>query len=155
MKHFTIPELCASATANAKGIDNTPGQTELENLISLVENILDPIREQWDAPVIVSSGYRCPKLNAAVGGKNGSDHTKGLAADLQPKKKDEASIRSLFETICNMRNLPFDRVLLEHNKAKTTWWVHIAYDPQRPLVGPGYCTQYAQRIIIKDYESNR
>ena len=61
MKYFTIVELTKSATASRRGIDNTPSSTIKANLTELVDNILDPLREAWGAPIIVSSGYRCPK----------------------------------------------------------------------------------------------
>ena len=64
MKYFTIEELTASATAKRKGISNKPTADIVAALERLVENVLDPLREAWGAPIIVTSGYRSPKLNA-------------------------------------------------------------------------------------------
>ena len=82
MKHFTIHELTRSATADRKGIDNTPSKQVIENLTALVDNVLDPLREAWGKPIHVNSGFRSPELNRAVGGVPGSQHMKGEAADI-------------------------------------------------------------------------
>ena len=68
MKFFTIKELTRSSTALRKKINNSPTEEVKNNLIELVDKILDPVREKWGKPIIVSSGYRCPTLNVAVGG---------------------------------------------------------------------------------------
>ena len=68
MKYFTISELTKSATAKRLGINNTPALTERNNLEQLVNKILDPLREAYGAPIIVTSGFRCYLLNRAVGG---------------------------------------------------------------------------------------
>lgn len=83
MKHFTMQELASSATAERKGIDNTPDQKAAAALTVLVANVLDPLRDAWGKPIVVNSGYRCPKLNRAVGGVARSQHTKGEAADIR------------------------------------------------------------------------
>jgi len=77
MKYFTIPELTASAKARALGIDNTPPPGVKIKLSTLVNNLLDPIREKWGGPITVNSGYRCPTLNKAVGGVPTSQHVRG------------------------------------------------------------------------------
>lgn len=82
MKYFTITELTKSATATKQGIDNTPSAEVTANLTALVDKVLDPLREIYGKPIYVSSGYRCPKLNKAVGGVSNSQHLKGEAADL-------------------------------------------------------------------------
>lgn len=74
MKYFTLEELTNSATAKRRGINNTPDESSRKNLIALVENILDPLREAWGAPIIVTSGYRCGRLNKAVSGAAKSQH---------------------------------------------------------------------------------
>ena len=68
MKYFTIAELCRSTTADNKCIDNTPAPEIREKLQTLIEELLDPIREAWGKPIRVNSGYRCPALNQAVRG---------------------------------------------------------------------------------------
>ena len=83
MKYFTLNELTYSSTAKQKGINNTPNTTIKANLINLVDNILDPLREAYGKPIIVTSGYRCTELNKAVKGASNSQHVKGEAADIR------------------------------------------------------------------------
>ena len=82
MQHFTIQELSASATAERLAIDNTPPRAAQQMLTVLVEQLLDPIRRRYGAPIIVTSGYRCPALNTAVGGVANSHPIVGCAADI-------------------------------------------------------------------------
>src|SRR5262249_38545639 len=73
--HFTLAELTYSDTANARGIDNTPDGDATEQLTDLCNETLEKIRALCGGnPVIVSSGYRCPQLNSAVGGASNSAH---------------------------------------------------------------------------------
>lgn len=86
MKHFTISELTHSDKARELHIDNTPFSYEVvDNLTNLTENLLDPIREAWGKPIIITSGYRSDALNKAVGGSKTSAHRFGLAVDVVPK----------------------------------------------------------------------
>jgi hypothetical protein len=126
MKYFTIKELCNSATAKAKGIDNTP-TTEVEaNLTALIENILDPLRTAYGKPIRVSSGYRCPALNSAVGGVKTSQHRNGQAADITVDSRTENM--KLFKLIQSL-NLPFCQLIFEKGNRKTgPDWVHVSYD---------------------------
>ena len=70
MKYFTIAELCKSKTAMERGIDNTPTKEAIERLTTLVDNVLDPLREAYGKPITVSSGYRSPKLNSVTKGSS-------------------------------------------------------------------------------------
>lgn len=78
--HFSLAEFTRSAKANELGIDNTPPQEIVPRLI-LVAELLERIRSTLGSPVIITSGYRCPELNIAVGSDNNSDHPRGHAAD--------------------------------------------------------------------------
>ena len=82
MQHFTIQELSASASAERLAIDNTPPRAAQRMLTILVEQLLVPIRRRYGAPIIDTSGYRCPALNTAVGGVANSHHIVGCAADI-------------------------------------------------------------------------
>lgn len=121
MKYFTIAELCASSTATAKGIDNTPTPGITQNLERLVANVLDPLREAWGKPVVVTSGYRCPELNKAVGGAKNSHHMQGMAADISTGNKVDN--RRLFQKILDL-GLPFTQLIDE----KGFSWIHVSYD---------------------------
>lgn len=84
MKYFKIQELVRSQTATAHSIQNVPTAEAVKNLESLVLNVLDPLREAWGGPIIITSGYRCEELNARVGGAKYSYHRLGMAADIRP-----------------------------------------------------------------------
>ena len=119
MKHFTIKELSHSDTALAKGIDNFPTAEAISNLIKLVDNVLDPLREKYGKPIRVSSGYRSAILNRSVNGATSSQHRLGEAADITTGSKDEN--RKLFEIIKN--EVLFDQLIDEKNFS----WVHVSF----------------------------
>ena len=122
MKYFTIQELTISNTAQRKGIDNTPDQKAAAALTALVANVLDPLREAWGRPIVVNSGYRCPKLNRAVGGVARSQHTKGEAADIRTLSNRRWENEQLFKLIVQLK-LPFDQLIDEHGYS----WIHVSY----------------------------
>ena len=97
MKYFSINELTSSATALREGIDNRPNKCAYHLLHVLVDQLLDPIREAWGEPIVVSSGYRCKQLNALVGGAKYSHHILGCAADIIAGNR--ADHRRLFRLI--------------------------------------------------------
>ena len=126
MKHFSVSELTSSATALREGIDNRPPTSAYHLLHVLVEQLLDPIREAWGAPIVVSSGYRCKELNALVGGAKNSHHLLGCAADLIAGSKAEH--RKLFKLIQQMQQagkIRFTQLILEGDGR----WIHISYVP--------------------------
>lgn len=81
-KNFSFEELTFSATARQKGIHNLPNPPQIENLRKLCEKVLQPVRDNFGAPITVTSGFRSTALNKAVGGAPGSQHLKGEAADI-------------------------------------------------------------------------
>ncbi len=123
MKYFTIQELTRSTTAQLRGIDNTPSQQVIENLVALVDNVLDPLREAWGAPLRVNSGYRCRELNKAVGGVPASQHMLGQAADITAG--DRRANRELYSLLRHL-DLPVDQAINEHDFS----WLHISYGPR-------------------------
>ncbi len=123
MKYFTIEELCRSNTAKAKGIDNTPNKEHKEHLVELIENILDPLREAWGSAIIVSSGYRSPALNKAVGGSSTSAHCRGYAADISPANGKMTEFKAFVKKWLKDKN--FDQYINEF-KGKSQW-VHVGY----------------------------
>lgn len=122
-KNFKLEELTASATAKRLGIINAVGHQEVANLCALVHHILQPLRDAMQEPIKIGSGYRCPRLNKAVGGVANSQHTKGQAADLCIDG-DKAKGRRWFAWI--MDHCDFDQLIWEHN-AKGSYWVHVSY----------------------------
>ena len=126
MKYFSLDELCASATAQREGIDNRPPKCAYYLLHVLVDQLLDPIREAWGEPIVVSSGYRCKELNALVGGAQHSHHLLGCAADLIAGSK--ADHQRLFQLIQQMQQegrIKFTQLIAEDNYR----WLHISYVP--------------------------
>ena len=126
MKYFSIKELTKSETATKKGIDNTPNAGQVKNLEALIDNLLDPIREQWGAAIYVTSGFRSIALNKAVGGVANSHHLGGYAADLTVKS--QAGNKALFEMI-RCSNLRWTQLISEKTTAHGCGWVHISYVP--------------------------
>ena len=126
MEFFTIHELTASATAQREGIDNRPTECAYHLLHVLVEQLLDPIRKAWGAPIVVSSGYRCRELNELVGGAKHSHHLLGCAADLIAGNRDDR--RRLFNLIVQLQQggrIRFTQLIWEGNGR----WIHISYVP--------------------------
>ena len=81
-KNFSWNEFEHSDTAKRLGILNVVSSFEVrDNILELVDKVLQPLRDAWGKPIKINSGYRCEKLNKAVGGVPTSQHTKGQAAD--------------------------------------------------------------------------
>ena len=120
--HFTLAEMVASQTASRKGIDNNPTKDEVRALRALCQNILEPVRLHFGAPVIVSSGYRGPKLNRAVGGSKTSQHCSGEAADFTVQGFSNLKVCRWIEA-----NLPADQLIYEFGE---NGWIHCSYGPR-------------------------
>ena len=122
--HFTIEEMYASDTAKRLGIDNKPTTQKMINLVYLCAFVLEPLRVAMNEPIKIGSGYRCEKLNKAVGGVYNSQHLKGQAADLCIDG-DIKKGRRWFNYIKD--HLPFDQLIWEHNPKTGSYWVHVSY----------------------------
>lgn len=125
MRYFTIEELTHSDVAKSKNIDNTPNYLQEKNLEELVDNILDPLREKYGKPIIVTSGFRSNYLNTILNGADNSQHLEGMAADIRTKKDTKSENKKLFDLIIEL-NLPFDQLIDEYDYN----WVHVSYSPQ-------------------------
>lgn len=122
--HFTIEEMYASDTAKRLGIDNKPSVQQMINLIYLCAYVLEPLRVAMKEPIKIGSGFRCQKLNKAVGGVYNSQHMKGQAADLCIDG-DIQKGRKWFDYI--RKNLPFDQLIWEKNLETGSCWVHVSF----------------------------
>lgn len=123
-EHFTLEELCASQTADRLGIDNTPPGSVVINLTKTAHG-LEMIRALVQCPVVVSSGYRSPKVNAAVGSKPTSQHITGNAADISAPGFGPA--KKLMEAIYKQRaTIKYDQLLLEF-AGNGGGWVHVSW----------------------------
>jgi len=124
--NFTLEELTSSNTAKAKGINNTPGAIEKQNLKLLAQTVLQPIRDKYGKPISVTSGYRCPKLNAAVGGSKTSQHLKGQAADIKCTATSKAELFNLIKSMINKGELTVGQLIWEYGTKKEPNWIHVS-----------------------------
>jgi len=127
-KNFSLNELTKSQTAERKGIDNTPSAEHQENLKSLCEMILQPIRDHFGQVVSVSSGYRSPELCTAIGSKITSQHAKGQAADFEIFGVSNKELADYID-----QNLDYDQLILEYWKGEdelNSGWVHCSFNTQ-------------------------
>lgn len=120
--YFTLAELTKSVTAARHKIDNTPPLEVMANLQYGVDMVLDPLRRIYGHPIIITSGYRCGKLNKLVGGVSNSWHTKGNAADIHISSEEDAQIK--FDILKKLPSV--DTVLFEHSN--TAQWLHVQWD---------------------------
>lgn len=120
-EHFSMEEMIRSQTATEKHIDNTPPDAAIRNLKILCTQVLEPARAKFGRPIIITSGYRCAKLNALVGGVPKSYHTKGMAADIRIE-----NIRDAYNLAKILGNQPLtDLVLIEHSSSAQ--WLHVQW----------------------------
>lgn len=117
--HFTLAELTRSDTAQARGIDNAPSPTHLANLMRLAATLEEVRAALGGMPILISSGYRSPALNRAVGGSSTSDHANGLAADFTCPRF--GSVMQVCQVI-SISDLQFDQLIYEQG---ATEWVHL------------------------------
>lgn len=124
--NFTLKELTKSDTATRLGLENNPDDEALENLKTLCEKVLQPVREHFGKSVTVNSGYRSPESNAAVGGSKTSDHCKGQAADIEIDGLPNPELAAWI-----MENLEYTQLILEFytQGQPNSGWVHVSYDP--------------------------
>ena len=122
--NFTLNELIYSDTAIRKGIFNNPNDEQINNLKLLCENILEPVRNNFNSPVIINSGYRSPEVCLAVGSTIKSQHTKGQAADFEIVG---IANKDLADWVVS--NLDYDQCILEfwNENEPNSGWVHCSY----------------------------
>ena len=126
MKYFKISEFTQSHTATAHSIANVPTAEAVKNLELLVTRVLDPLREAWGSPIIVTSGYRCPELNARVGGVKTSYHLRGMAADIRPQNGFLYELYAFVERMFVDNKMSITECYIDHRKG----YIHIAYDAE-------------------------
>ena len=120
-KHITLAEATKSNTATRLGIDNIPPQAIIERMTETAEKVFEPLRETL-GPIRVSSFYRSPELNRAIGGSKNSQHCTGEAIDLQAVTVSNAV---LFNAACDLSD--FDQIIWEFGTLEEPDWVHISY----------------------------
>lgn len=115
--HITYLE----ATRTSTGLPNEPNADQVESMVLAANRVFEPVRRFINAPIIVSSFFRSPKVNAAVGGSATSQHVKGEAIDI--KRTGQNS--KIFEYIKN--KLTFDQLIWEFGTDTEPAWVHVSY----------------------------
>jgi zinc D-Ala-D-Ala carboxypeptidase len=121
-KNFYLSEFLVSQTASRHKINNTPSQSAINNLTLLCEKVLQPIRDNFNQPVIISSGYRSPRLNDMVGGSKTSQHMTGQAADFYIAGMKNWDLAQWIHS-----NLNYDQLILEYYTGGFSGWVHVGY----------------------------
>ncbi|MBL4791292.1 MAG: hypothetical protein JKY60_20355 [Kordiimonadaceae bacterium] len=127
--HFVLSEMVASAVAKGKGLNNVPREEcDLANLKALCLNVLEPIRDSFGRPVIITSGFRCCTLNRLIGGAPNSQHTMGEAADFIIKS---VPAYDAAKAIRYSDQVDFDQLIYESRisgkTGKVIEWVHVSH----------------------------
>jgi hypothetical protein len=123
-KDFTLQELSKSEIADRNHINNIPTADQITNLILLCQYILQPIRDHFNKPVDITSGYRSPQLCLLVNSKSTSQHTLGQAADFKIKGLPNKVVSDWI-----VNSLDYDQCILEFWKPEepNSGWVHCSY----------------------------
>ena len=121
-EHFTLEELCRSRTARRQKIPNVPLGCHIMRLKNLCEKVLEPTRQHFGVPLVVTSGYRCEAVNRMVGGSATSQHRQGEAADFQIEGC-APGMREVWQWM--KENVPYDQLILESRKDGTRW-IHVS-----------------------------
>ena len=126
--NFSLHEFTRSQTATRHNIDNTPDDEVIENLKSLCMGVLQPVRDYFMKPMIISSGFRCQELNSRINGSPNSQHVLGQAADIEVLEVGNLELSDWIH-----HNLSYDQLILEfHNPEKDphSGWVHVSYSTE-------------------------
>ena len=124
--HFTIGELTKTS---AMGIDNTPSHAAVLNLKNLCENWLEPLRQRYNKPILINSGFRSEAVNKAIGGVKGSNHLTGCAVDIRVTGIEQAiRYACILLDIADESKRDYDELLIERSP-KGTYWLHFAVRP--------------------------
>lgn len=124
-KHLELAELIRSESAKRAGISNMPTPEHIANLKKLANNVFEKIREHFDRPIFISSGYRSIDLNKIIKGAQSSQHSTGEAIDIDMDGTDVTN-KEIFEFI--KFNVSFDQLIWEFGTDKNPDWVHVSYE---------------------------
>lgn len=124
-KNLTLAEATKSQVASRRGIDNTPNAEQISNLQLVAQHVFQPIREHFDVPVAVTSGFRSKQLNTVIKGAKNSEHMSGCALDLDADVYGGVTNKEIFDFIKD--NLDFNQLIWEFGDAKNPDWVHVSY----------------------------
>jgi|SRR6056300_954906 len=123
--HISMKEALRSNTAQRLGIDNMPDNETLVTMQVTAQHIFEPLRNHFNEPIYISSFYRSPELNKAIGGSAKSQHCKGEAIDIDDVYS-KASNADFFNYIKD--KLEFDQLIWEFGDNENPAWVHVSYN---------------------------
>lgn len=125
-KNLSLSEVTKSQTAVRLGINNTPDdEWVIQNLKAIAEHVFQPLRDSFKCPIYVSSGYRGPELNRAIGGSKRSQHMEGRALDLDADVFGNCTNSQIFNWL--RENVEFDQMVWEFGDDDNPDWVHVSY----------------------------
>lgn len=124
-KNLSLAEMISSESAKRNGIKNEPTAEHLENMKKLAVNVFQPIRDHFNVPIHISSGYRSLALNKAIKGSLSSQHCSGEAMDIDMDGTDITNDK-IFNYIKD--NLVFDQLIWEFGTGNNPDWVHVSYE---------------------------
>ena len=123
-KHISLREATHSATAKRRDIENTPNEEQLDAMYKVAEFIFEPLRLYVGGAIKITSFFRSPKVNKAIGGVSSSQHCKGQAIDIDDVF-DHKTNAEMFEYI--RENLDFDQLIWEFGDSNNPNWLHVSY----------------------------
>jgi zinc D-Ala-D-Ala carboxypeptidase len=132
-QHFTLEEMTFSQIAARLGVKNNPSYVQAEALKMLCVNVLEPLRNYINLPIVVDSGFRNDRVNELVGGDPHSQHLRGEAADTRVKGM---AVRLVVSTIRKMK-LPFDQLIDEFEQ-----WTHVSHCADRKNRGEVFTARW-------------
>ncbi len=123
-KHISYKEGVYSRTAMRRGVKNNPNAEQMENMITIAEEVFEPLRIWVGGPIKINSFFRSPELNKAIGGSSKSQHCIGQAMDIDDTF-GKMSNADMYEFI--KENLDFDQMIWEFGDDNNPDWVHVSY----------------------------
>ena len=127
-QHFTLGELTKTSAKTADG--NIPSHAAVLNLKNLCENWLEPLRQRYNKPILINSGFRSEAVNKAIGGVKGSNHLTGCAVDIHVTGPEQAiRYACILLEIADESKRDYDELLIERSP-KGTYWLHFAVRPK-------------------------
>ena len=123
-KHISLREAIESYTAKRLGINNTPSDYHITNMVVIAENIFEPLRSWVGGPIKISSFFRSGDLNRAISGSKSSQHCEGRAMDIDDTYGHKTNAE-MYEYI--KENLDFDQLIWEFGDDNNPDWVHVSY----------------------------
>ena len=123
-KHISFKEGIKSNTATRLGINNTPDDYQVSNMVNIAVNLFEPLRKFVGGPIKINSFFRCEDLNRAIGGSSRSQHCEGRAIDLDDTFGHKTNAE-MFRYIKD--NLDFDQLIWEFGDDNNPDWVHVSF----------------------------